>query len=289
MYEHWLKAFHAVARTGSFTGAAKSLGVGQPTVSSHVKSIEDHFKVELFHRLGRRIALTDLGQELLTITHGLYGHEAEAIALLRSARGQEIGRLRLAAIRPRDAIGILAGFHARHPKVAINLSLGSTPDILRQMQQFECDIGIVGEEPKGGRFHSQFLSRHRVVVVVSHGHRLARRKVVRLAEIDGEDFILRAKGSTTRAAFDAALARSKVAVRPVLETDSREAVLRAVERGIGIGVITESEPMPLPEIKALTVGDAAIITSAFVVCLAERRSRPLIGSFLAEAARVASG
>ena len=54
MHQRSLAAFHAVARAGGFTAAAKLLNVGQPTVSTHVRALEDHFKVELFHRRGRR-------------------------------------------------------------------------------------------------------------------------------------------------------------------------------------------------------------------------------------------
>jgi DNA-binding transcriptional LysR family regulator len=65
----------------------------------------------------------------------------------------------------------------------------------------------------------------------------------------------------------------------VLETDSREAVLRAASHGIGIGVISESEFTPQPRIKALVVRDTPMFTHAYVACLAERKDRPLIKSF----------
>ena len=80
MYEKWLQAFHAVARAGGFTAAARRLNVGQPTVSTHVRSLEDRFGVELFHRRGRVVRLTDTGRVLLTITQGMFGHEEEASA-----------------------------------------------------------------------------------------------------------------------------------------------------------------------------------------------------------------
>lgn len=284
MYQKWLQAFHAVARLGSFTAAAGDLGVGQPTISTHVKSLEQHFRVELFYRRGRLVQLTPIGRRLLTITHGLYGHEDEAIALLRSAQGLAVGTLTLGAIRPSDVMEILAGFHAGHPDVRLSVNLGSTPAILERLARFECDIGIVGHAPQDARFHSQFYDRHRILVVVSTGHRFARRRTLRIRDLAGESLILRAEGSTTRASFDAALARAGVEVRPVMETDSREAVLRAVAHGIGIGVISEAELTPVAGIHALNVADTAMFTYAYVVCLVERRKRPLLSAFLELAA-----
>ena len=94
MYQRWLAAFHAVAQSGSFTAAAKLLNIGQPTVSMHVSALEQHFGVELFHRRGRRVELTSIGKELVTITASLFGHEGEAIELLRAVQARETGSLR---------------------------------------------------------------------------------------------------------------------------------------------------------------------------------------------------
>jgi len=280
MYNRWLQAFHAVARLGSFTGAARALAVSQPTISTHVKSLEDHFHVELFYRNGRTVTLTPLGRSLLDITHGMYGHEDEAVALLTAARTHDVGRLKIGAVRPSEAIEILTDFHAAHPNVMLQLTLSSTPSILTDLLRFDCDVGLVGSKPEDPRYHSLLYDRHRILVVMSTKHRLARRRSLQLRDVQDEGMVERAEGSSTRAAFNAALARAGVTVRPVLETNSREAVLRAVATGIGIGVITESEFIAMEGIKAASIDDAAMFTYAHVVCLAERRSRPLISALL---------
>jgi DNA-binding MarR family transcriptional regulator len=63
-----LRSFHAVAAEGGFTAASRVLNIGQPTITSQVKALEQHFDVELFHRRGRRVELTDAGEELFRIT-----------------------------------------------------------------------------------------------------------------------------------------------------------------------------------------------------------------------------
>ncbi len=117
MYQRWLSAFHAVARSGGFTAASKVLNIGQPTVSTHVSALEDHFGVELFHRRGRRVELTAIGKELLTITEGLFGHEGEAIELLRAVQARETGSLRIGAVRPLDAMEICARLLKQYPNL----------------------------------------------------------------------------------------------------------------------------------------------------------------------------
>ena len=81
-----LRAFHAVAREGSFTTAARALSVTQPTVSSQVKALEDSYGIRLFDRRGRRVVVTELGKTLFAITRRLYALEEEAEDVLAAAR-----------------------------------------------------------------------------------------------------------------------------------------------------------------------------------------------------------
>jgi DNA-binding transcriptional LysR family regulator len=90
MYQKWLEAFYHVATEGGFTAAARKLNIGQPTVSSHVGNLEGYFGVELFHRAGRRIQLTEIGRKLYDITHDLFGHEQEAIACLKARQNRPL-------------------------------------------------------------------------------------------------------------------------------------------------------------------------------------------------------
>jgi LysR family transcriptional regulator, low CO2-responsive transcriptional regulator len=280
MYQRWLAAFHVVARAGGFTAASKVLNVGQSTVSTHVRALEDHFGVELFLRKGRFIELTEIGRSLLTITHGLFGHEEEAVNLLRSARGLQAGALRLGAIGPFDVMELVAGFRSQYPKIQMSVAVGTASEILGGLLKFEIDIGVVGHEYRDPKFFSMPFNRHPVLVAVNSAHRLAKRRTIRIADLDGEDMVLRAKDSTTRAAFEQAVARSGIHIRPVMEINSREAVREAIIRGLGIGVVSEAEFVPHQHLRALAISDARMFIHAYVTCLAERQNRPLIAAFL---------
>ena len=79
-----LRSFHAVATTGSFTGAAEKLHVSQPTVTTQVGQLEALYNVELFHRTGRRVRPTEVGERLAHLSRQIFSLEADAI--------QQIGR-----------------------------------------------------------------------------------------------------------------------------------------------------------------------------------------------------
>lgn len=280
MHLRWLEAFHAVARTGGFTAAAKSLNVGQPTVSTHVRALEDHFRVELFHRRGRTVELTEIGRQLLPITQGVFGHEGEAIALLRAAQALEVGSLKIGAIRPSDVMEIAAAMLQRHESLKLAVTMGAGPDLLEGLLKFDFDVAVLGDDPQDPRFFSQFYNKHRILIVANINHPLARRRSIRIEELAGQNFILRAPGSTTRKVFDHALQKARVKVHAIMETNNREAVNAAIMQGIGVGAISESEIILHDNLKALTLSNVEIFNYAYVVCLAERRKRPLIDGFL---------
>ena len=167
MYQRWLNAFHAVARSGGFTAAAKLLNIGQPTVSMHVSALEAQFGVELFYRRGRRVELTALGRELLTITEGLFGREEEAIELLRAAQARETGSLRIGAVRPLDAMEICARVLKQYPNLRLAVRLMSAPDVLNGLLNFDFDAGVIGDPTDDPRFFSAFYKRYRINIIVA--------------------------------------------------------------------------------------------------------------------------
>ncbi len=279
MYEKWLQAFHMVAKEGGFTVAARVLNVGQPTVSTHVRSLENYFGVELFHRRGRNVVLTGVGCSLLIITDGLFGHEEEAVKFLRAAQELQAGELNVSAIGPYDVMELLEAFGVGYPKLRFSVALGSTDEVLKSLLEFDSDIGILGHEERDPRFFCKFYNRHEVLVMVNAAHPLANRRAIAIEELDGQEMVLRGAGSTTRKAFMSALDQAGVKIRPVMEIKDREAVREAVIRGLGIGVVSESEFASHERLKTLRVSDAEMHIYAYVACLAERRNRPLIAAF----------
>ncbi len=289
MYQKWLEAFHHVATEGSFTRAAQNLNVGQPTVSSHVGKLEARFGVELFRRKGRSIRLTSAGRTLHRITHDLHGHTQEAIAFLNSAKNLETGEFRFSAVGPYDVMELLVVFREQRPGINCTVRLGLTEDVMNDLEEFNADIGIVGRDCASDAIHSAFYSRHRIFVVVNRRHRLARRRGILLKELEGEDMIFRTASSTTQAAFNSAAAARGVTQESVFEIESREGLREAIIRGLGIGVISETEFAPHPELRPLRVTDSEMFTYAYIICLKSRRNRPLIQDFLQLAASMAKG
>ncbi len=275
-----LRSFHAVANEGGFTAAARAINVGQPTITTQVKALEEYFKVELFHRRGRRVELTDLGKGLFGLSQRIMSLEAEAAGLLVAAGGFNSGTLKVGAVGPFHAIEMLSAFNERYPGIKLPIRTGNSREMLDLLLDFQIDVAVLAYVEGDDRLLAIPYSRHPVVAFVNHSHPWWERDTVSIEEFRDQPVVLREIGSTTRLAFESALAVAGVTVNIVMEIGSREAVWLAVEKGVGIGVVSDIEFIPHPNLRPVAIENADIYTYAHVVCLAERKESRIIRAFL---------
>lgn len=275
-----LRAFHAVAETGSVTRAAKRLRVSQPAVTVQIKSLEEAYGVELFHRANRRLVLSDLGHELLAIARRSFAAMDEASVLLAESGGLDRGTLKVGADGPYHVIGHLAAFRKTFPRVTVSLAIGNSDDMLESLLEFRTDVAVLARFVDDPQLTFVPVERHQLVVFVPRKHRWAKRQGLKLTDLAGVDMILREKGSTTRRVFEDALNERGIRPNIFMEIESREAVREAVAAGLGVGVVNEAELGLDERFVALPLQDADITTDEYVVCRADRRERRLVHAFL---------
>ena len=274
-----LRCFHAVVQEGSFTAAARSLFVGQPSITTHVKALEQRFGVELFCRHGHNVELTDTGRRLSEIAQRIFGLETEAAETLRAASGCLVGRLRVGAIGPALITGMIVAFGRRYSEVELAVSLGNTREVLGGLFSFRSDVAIVPRPDADVRLHSVPLGRNRIVLLVGRAHPWSGQSSVSIDDLGGQRMVLRERGSATRKEFEDALAAAGVEIRTVLEIESREAVAEAVAAGIGVGVALEEDAHPDDRVHPIRVRDAELYLKLHLTCLEERKDSPLIKAF----------
>ncbi|MDP9913621.1 aminoethylphosphonate catabolism LysR family transcriptional regulator [Variovorax boronicumulans] len=275
-YYKWIRCFHAVAKTGGFTTAARYLHIGQPTVTDQVKALEERFNVELFLRSGRAVRLTAAGEQLYAITQGLFGQEEEAMQFLQRAHKLRTGLVRVGAVSPPIALELARSFKRSHAGLDLTVSIGSEASTLGGLQDFDIDVGILVEPPEIEGLHQVPYRVERIVAVVPAKHPWARKRTIATRDIAGEPVILREPGSKTRHRVERACAQQGVQMHCVMEINSREAILHAVANGMGVGFVTQIECIPLPGLKMVEIDDDELSISYSLCCLAVRKDRPLI-------------
>jgi LysR family hydrogen peroxide-inducible transcriptional activator len=191
---HQLRYFVAVAETGSFTRAAEREGITQPTLSEQILRLEGKkhgLGRRLFDRLGRKVVLTDAGQELLGRAQGILAAVGEAERAVRDSG--EGGQLRVGAI-PTIAPFVLPAavtrFRKEHPAVQLQLKEDLTERLLADLLAGELDVGLMALPIRDDRLHVEKLYSEPLVMALPPKHPLAARSEVKLVDVVDEPFIL---------------------------------------------------------------------------------------------------
>jgi molybdate transport repressor ModE-like protein len=236
-----LRLLVELERRGSISAAADACGVGQPSATKHLQTLEAAVGEKLVERHGRASRLTDAGQ--VVATHGarvldtLEGMQDD----LRALRGAERGTLTLAAsTTPGSYVlpSILNCFADAHPDVDVDVVIGSSAWVGEQVARRDVSLGLAGEMDLPEGVAAEPFLDDELVGIAAPGRLRMRRGRASLDDLAGETLLVRERGSSTRAVADRQLAR--VGYRPAKrwELDSNEAIKRSVEAGLGVGFVS---------------------------------------------------
>ncbi len=235
-----LSIFRAVHDTGSLTGAAAELSVTQPAVSMQMKELQAELGTALFQARGRRLALTEAGEELL-------GYAVRILALAKEAgdatreRGRSGGLVRVAASStPGVSLlpPLIAAFRKRSPEIAVRLQVVNTQTVEQKLRAREADIGLVGGRLTSSDLVVEPWCDDELGVVVAPSHRLARRSRIDSRELAGEVLLAREHGSATRTTYEAAFLRAGVPLPQPQVVGDTEAIKSAVAAGMGVSLLS---------------------------------------------------
>lgn len=274
------RAFHAVATAGSFTAAAKSLNVSQPTVTTQVKALEELYGVELFHRHARGVTLTDTGRRLLDHLRLMYARQQDAIEYLEAVQGLKIGSLRLGAYGPYEVVEILAEFNRRFPGLEVSVRFANSATLQADLLEHNLDLAVFGCLDQRPEIYTQAYRWSRLAVIVSRAHPWARRKSIRLKELAGQNLIIREPRSEARRILEDALEDAGVYCHDVMEIGGREGVLAAVAQNVGVGTICDEGFLPEQLVVKLPIAGSKSGMRVDIACLTERVNSRSIGAFL---------
>jgi aminoethylphosphonate catabolism LysR family transcriptional regulator len=279
-----IRAFDAVASEGSFSRAAKVLGVTQPALTIQVKALEDRHGVRLLEREGRGVKLTAMGTQLFRMSRQMTGLEERIRETLAGKQELQGGHLRIAADGPHIVMGLLNRFLARYPGVHLSVAMGNTEFVHRQLLERRADVAILPRVKGHAHIHAQALWHHKAVLIVAATHPWAGRRSITLESLDGEPMIAREEGSMTQRVVNDALARAGVKPRTVLQLGSREAVCEAVSAGLGHSVIWELEAYGSTRFRTIPFRNVTLESTDFVACLKREMARQSIAAFFQVAA-----
>ena len=283
-----LEIFAKVAEMGSFSRAAEALHLTQPTVSEHIRALEDELGVRLLDRLGRGTATTRAGQLLLSYASRILALSREARQALEGYQGRMRGELVVGGSTiPGEYLlpSVIGRFREKFPEVSTTLVIGASQAVVDWVADGRVELGVVGARlpQRGLEFHE--LSPDEEVVVIPAGHPWQGRAQVTLEELAREPLLIRERGSGTRAAFESALERAGVdlgTLRVAGEMGSNQAIKQAVKAGMGVTVLSRiavEEESRQGVLAFLRVRDLAVTRGFYVVTHRERSRSPVAEAF----------
>lgn len=253
-----LRGFVEVARLGHFTRASEHLHLAQPSLSRQISTLERELGTELFHRARGHIALTAAGETLLPRAQRMLA-EAEAIREeMDELAGLRRGRVRFGA-PPTLCISLVAEaisvFHAAHPGVDLELTEAGSRTLVEQLAVGALDIALVttaeGQAPTGALTRTSLLAEELVVISSAAQPAVTTGASIDLTQLAELPLVALDESYELRAITDAAFREAGLSPRPVLAGAEMDAVLRFVERGIGVAVVPAMVLLDRPALRSV--------------------------------------
>jgi LysR family transcriptional regulator, low CO2-responsive transcriptional regulator len=286
-----LRAFEAVARTGSVTRAAADLRVSPAAISVHLRELERAHGIAIIERVRRRPQLTPAGRALYDYARRIFALSDEADSALGLMRDLRSGALRLGATDTPARSWVpraLGPFRRRFPGIRVDLYVGNTAHVVERLAMRQDDVAVVAAAVQHRDLVVEPVGFDPVVVIVPRRHPWRTRPAVRLRELQGEPLIVREPGSSTRQLIEAEFARKMLRPDIAMELGSHDAIIGAVEQGVGVSLVPASlvepgagRPRRYLGLRSIRVSDARLRHTVSVVCHGERASFPLTREFLA--------
>jgi DNA-binding transcriptional LysR family regulator len=240
-----LAYFVALADVGSFTGAADSLGVAQPTLSRQFRALEDELGSPLVQRSRHALSLTPAGEAVLPLARRMLADMDAARTAVAELVGLQRGRVRVGAT-PSLCIGVLADvlrtFHEQHPDVHLELTESGSQLLVRSLLRNEIDVALVVVPAEGldpGLALTPLLHERLSVASSASERPPSSRGSMTVRELARRPLVVPRRGYDLREATLSAYADAGVTPRFAVEGGEMDAVLRLVEAGTGVAVVPD--------------------------------------------------
>ena len=285
-----LNIFCKVIELKGFSKAGNAVHLSQPTVSSHIKDLENHFECQLIDRLGKKAVPTKAGELLYRYAHKLIALRDEAESAMAEFHGNIKGRLVIGGstipgeyILPKH----IGAFMVDYPKVSISLEIGDTDKIIQDVLSGFLELGIVGAQTSNKDIYQEKLIEDEMKLIVTANHKWGRKKTISPELLHEEPFILREPGSGTLKSINLSFNEKGFSVGDlniIAEMGSTEAVIQGIKSHVGVSILSTiavAEELKSGSLKALTVNKLNLTRSFYLITHKHRSPSPLCKTFMA--------
>lgn len=284
-----VEAFVFVAKYKSFSRAAEKLLLSQPTVSTHINTLEDNLGVKLFDRLSREVLLTEAGQLFYPYAVDMMDLRERSQESVKEFLNEVSGNLRIGTstiIAEYILPQVIKNFKNIYKKTYFNFSVNNSQTVIQRIADGILDIALVARKiPKKDLDYKLFL-KDKIVLAVYPEHPLYKRQNLFLEEILNEDFIIREIGSGTRAAVENSFKQKGYdfdSLNSAAMFSTTHSVIQAVKCGLGLAFASETalrNKSCAAELKGIPITDLVVEKDIYVVYNKKKNNKKLLKQFL---------
>lgn len=279
-----LRVFEAAARHLHFGRAAAELNLSQPAVSIQLKQLETDIGLPLFEQMGRRMHLTGTGAELVTHVRAVLARLREADEALESLKGAGAGELHIASTTTAEYFvpRLLAEFRRNNPRLKVRLTVKNREHVVRDLAENTVDVAVMGQAPRGLDTVAVPFARNPLGMISAPDHPLARKRRLRLAQLGGDSFLIRERGSGTRDAMERAFSAQNFQPAEIVEIGSNETIKQAVMAGMGVSFLslhTIGLELATRRLAVLSVTGMPVMRDWYVIHRKRKRLSPTASAF----------
>ena len=285
----YLEIFCRVVELKSFSKAAEVLFLTQPTISNHIKALEDEAGIQLLDRLGRNVLPTKAGEILYSYAKEIVKLKSNAAQELNKFMGNVKGSLIIGGSTiPGEYIlpEYIAQFKKAHPDVAVTLRLGDTQDITDMVMDGSIEMGVIGSKADDKRIDCREFLKDELALVASARHFKGIKNQIDIKDLKKLPFIMREKGSGSRKALEETLKKNGVSIETLniaAEVGSTEAVKQSVRAGIGVSLLSlfaVKDEMPRKTLRKISIKDFRVSRHFYIATDKARAISPICQSFI---------
>lgn len=270
-----LSGFVALAQVGNFTRAADQLHLAQPSLSRQISALEKDLGAELFHRSRSGSTLTAAGESLLPLARRMLADADSVRRELDELAGLRRGRVRLGAT-PTLCISLVADglsvFHGAHPGIELHISEQGSRRLLEELAAGELDFALITTSDAAATDRltvTPLLVEELVVISSRDSPPLASGDGLRLADVAGLPQIVFRSTYDLRATTDAAFLAAGITPDVIIEGVEMDAVLRFVERGIGVAIVPSTVLSDRPGLRATRLIEPTLTRTISIARMAD--------------------
>ena len=284
-----LHIFCKVVDLKSFSRAGRAVHLSQPTVSSHIKDLEEHFDCRLIDRLAKEALPTKAGRLLYRYARRITALRDETESAMAEFKGKVKGSLNIGGSTIPGAFvlpAMIGAFTARFPEVNVSLAIADTRQIIEAILCGDLELGVVGAVSTNSSILQTHLVEDEMCLVVPTDHRWSGRKQVTTKQLFAEPFIIREHGSGTLKSIQTSFSEAGLnlnELKVVARIGSTEAIRQGIKNRMGVSILSAiavSDDVAAGKLKTLAIGGLNLKRAFYLTHHRHRGLSPLCQAFI---------